>query len=929
MLIAAIGLGFLLGVLFSASRASRALGLSRATPPARGEHDARVGPATDGIGDLAATVNQLAGTIEQRNDELRAGEARFRATFEQAAVGMAHVAPDGRSLRVNQRLCDILGYSRDELLALNLRDITHPDDLEAELGQMRRLLAGEIDAYQLEKRDIHKDGSPVWLHLTVSLVWREPGVPDYFIKVAEDIRRRKRDEYELDRLNRVYAVLSNINKLIVRTRDPQDLFEAACHIALVNGGFQLAWIGRVDPDTHRVAIVAHAGEGGDMLEAIDLHLDAEHCSTCPMTVPLARGCHFTCQDVESAVCNARWKQRAIELGYRSAIALPLQPFGRVEAVFALYARETGFFDAAEVALLEEMAMDMTFALEYAEQEARRARAEDRLRQAAKVFESTREGVVVTDTRGAIIAVNRAFQEITGYAEAEVLGENPRLLKSGRHEDDFYRDMWESLLAGGHWQGEIWNRRKNGEIFPEWLTISDVRDESGAISNFVGVFADITRIKHSEEKLEHLANHDILTDLPNRLLLFSYLEHAVGRARRGGLQGAVLFIDLDRFKIVNDSLGHPAGDEILRIVAKRIGERVRDVDTLARLGGDEFVVVLEDLPRPESAADVAQDIIQLLDAPIVLSGGQEVFLGASIGISLFPGDGDDATSLIQYADAALFQAKESGRGTYRFYTEALTRAANRRLEMEARLRRALERDEFVLHYQPQVSVADGRLIGCEALLRWQPPGEALVSPLTFIPLAEETGLIRPLGEWVLRTACVQMKAWLDAGMAPITLAVNVSSRQFEQRDLPDRVAAILSETGLPAALLELEITESTIMRQGEQASAMLDALKRLGLSLSIDDFGTGYSSLAYLKRFAVDKLKIDKSFVGDITHDTGDEQIAATIIAMAKNLKLQVLAEGVETRAQLAFLERHGCDAFQGYFHSPAVPAPDFARLASP
>ena len=849
--------------------------------------------------------------------------------YEQSPVGMAHVSIDGLFLSVNKRLADLLGYRREALAGRPIRDVIRPEDAAVELAETRSLLAGVIDAYRLEQQAVRQDGSSVWLRVHAAVVRSPSGAPESVFKVMEDIQREKLNEMEVGRLKRVYALLSNVNKLIVRTRDNHDLFQAACAIAVANGGFRLAWVGRVNPANRHIDIVAHAGDGRDMLDAIDLFLDAEHCTTCPMTAPLARGCHFTCQDVEHAACNARWKQRAVELGYRSAIALPIQPFGRVEAVFALYAQETGFFDAAEVALLEEMAMDMTFALEYAQQDSRRTQAEERLRQAAKVFDSTLEGVVITDTRGGIIAVNRAFQDITGYPEAEVLGENPRLLKSGRHDTEFYRAMWASLIAGGNWQGEIWNRRSNGEIYPEWLTISDVRDEGGVVTNYVGVFTDITRIKHSEEKIEHLAHHDALTDLPNRVLLFSYLEHAVGRARRAGSLGAVLFIDLDRFKNVNDSLGHPAGDETLRQVSRRIGDRVREVDTLARLGGDEFAVLLEDLPRPELAAEVAQGIIQTLDAPIVLASGQEVFLGASVGISLFPTDGDDATSLIQFADAALFQAKESGRGVYRFYTESLTRAANQRLEMEARLRRALDRGEFVLHYQPQVRVADGRLLGCEALLRWQPPGEDMIPPLSFIPLAEETGLIRPLGEWVLRTACAQMRSWLDAGMPPITLAVNVSSRQFEQRDLPRRVAEMLAETGLPAGLLELEITESTIMRQGEQASAMLEALKHLGVSVSIDDFGTGYSSLAYLKRFAVDKLKIDKSFVGDITHDTNDEQIAATIIAMAKNLKLEVLAEGVETRAQLEFLERHGCDAFQGYFYSPALPAAEFARLAAP
>ena len=556
----------------------------------------------------------------------------------------------------------------------------------------------------------------------------------------------------------------------------------------------------------------------------------------------------------------------------------------------------------------------------------RLQAEEKLIQAAAVFDNAQEGILITDAAGHILAVNQAFCEITGYPESEVLGRTPAMFKSGRHDQDFYRAMWETLACTSRWQGEVWDRRKNGEIFPKWLSISAIRDAHGTINRYVALFADITHLKKSEARLEHLAHFDPLTDLPNRLLFNSRLEHALEQARRHSRRLAVLFIDLDRFKTVNDSLGHPAGDELLVAVSRRIRARLRNEDTLARLGGDEFVILLELLDERQPAAVVAMDLLRALKAPVRLSGGHEVFIGASIGISLFPDDAGEAMPLIRNADAALYQSKEQGRNTYSFYTKALTREAEGRLMMEGQLRHALERDEFVLHYQPLVAVTDGRLLGVEALVRWQHPTDGLVMPARFIAITEENGLIEPLGEWVLRTACDQLQAWLALGVPPLTLAVNLSPRQFQQHGLVGRVREILQQGGLPPELLELEITEGAIMRQGAQAIATLDAFKALGVRLAIDDFGTGYSSLAYLKRFPIDTLKIDRSFVQDIPHDSNDMEIAATIIAMARNMRLKVVAEGVETPAQLAFLRAQGCDACQGYLFSQPLPAADIERL---
>jgi diguanylate cyclase (GGDEF)-like protein/PAS domain S-box-containing protein len=454
------------------------------------------------------------------------------------------------------------------------------------------------------------------------------------------------------------------------------------------------------------------------------------------------------------------------------------------------------------------------------------------------------------------------------------------------------------------------------------------DEQGRPLRCIGTVQDITASKQSEAQLVRLAHYDALTGLPNRVLLQSRLQRALDRSRRHGARGALLFLDLDHFKNVNDSLGHTAGDELLVEIGRRIAGRIREEDTLARLGGDEFVVLLEWLERAEDAAVLARDLIERLNQPFTLADGHTLYIGASIGISLFPDDSQEGDALMRNADAALFQSKAAGRNTYHFYTESLTLAAKERLDMELGLRRALEAGEFLLHYQPQVAAPDGLPLGVEALVRWQPPGQALIPPARFIPIAEETGLIVPLGEWVLRSACAQARAWLDAGLPAMTVAVNLSPRQFRDPDLVAKVRRILAETRLPPARLELEITESAVMDQGDRALALLRELKDLGLSLSIDDFGTGYYSLAYLKRFAIDKLKIDQSFVRDIPDDQDSMEITASIIAMAKNLRLKVLAEGVETEDQLAFLQIHNCDACQGYLFSRPLPAPELERWLS-
>jgi|GEM_PF-560052 len=556
----------------------------------------------------------------------------------------------------------------------------------------------------------------------------------------------------------------------------------------------------------------------------------------------------------------------------------------------------------------------------------RKTAEDELRIAATAFES-QEGIFVTDLEKVIIKINQAFTTITGYTAEEAVGQTPeRLLSSGRQNTAFYTAMWECIHDDGVWQGEIWNRRKNGEVYPEWLTITAVKGIDGKATHYVATLTDITERKTAEEKIKQLAFYDPLTQLPNRRLLLERLKHSINVERREGKHLALLMLDLDRFKAVNDNLGHMAGDELLQQVARGIKARLREVDIVARLGGDEFIVLLEDINQPEDAARIAEDIIAELNKPFQLSQSDDVRIGVSIGISLYPQHGDNPEQLMASADAALYRAKDQGRGCFAYFSEELTLAASERIARETRLRLAIDRQELQVFYQPQIDIASERIVGAEALVRWRNPSEGLIFPEQFIAIAEGTDLISALDAWVLRETCRQGKQWLDEGLPALTLSVNVSPYQFRRQDINALVAAILSKTGYPAGHLALEITESGLMQNLDKVMGILNGLHAQGIRLAIDDFGTGYSSLAYLKYFPLDLLKIDKNFIDNIPSLQGDMEITATIIAMAHTMGFKVSAKGVETPEQLAFLQAKGCDSYQGYLNSPALPAEAFAEL---
>ncbi|MGD7035268.1 EAL domain-containing protein [Methylotuvimicrobium buryatense] len=553
------------------------------------------------------------------------------------------------------------------------------------------------------------------------------------------------------------------------------------------------------------------------------------------------------------------------------------------------------------------------------------KAEQSLRLSAKVFESSRDAIIITDSQNKIISTNQAFTQIIGYTQEEVIGKDPKIFQSGRHEQAFYQELWSTLNLTGYWQGEIWNRRKKGEVFPEWISISAINNSKGEIVNYVAIFSDITDIKQAEANIEFLANYDPLTELPNRRLFIDRLDQAIKTANREKTKAAVLFFDLDHFKNINDSLGHGIGDQMLIEVASRLEGCMREVDCVSRLSGDEFAAVISDLHDIGNVITVAQKIVGSMRLPFKIND-YELHMTISIGISVYPNDGKDFETLLKNADTAMYCAKKNGRDNFEFFSSSMSTQALERLSLENSLRKAVENNELKLHYQPQVAIESGKIVGMEALLRWPHKDLGIISPAKFIPLAEENGLIIPIGKWVLNEACRQNKTWQEQGLMSIPVAVNLSALQFRQSNFLEIVQEALTISQLKPCFLELELTESLLMDCSEYSVRLLKTLRQMGVQLSIDDFGTGYSSLTYLRRFPISKLKIDRSFCQNLPDDSNNSAITRAIISLGHELGLSVIAEGVEETRQLNFLEAQQCDLIQGYLYSKPLDAEEMQKL---
>ena len=539
-----------------------------------------------------------------------------------------------------------------------------------------------------------------------------------------------------------------------------------------------------------------------------------------------------------------------------------------------------------------------------------------------VFKHSGEAIMISNGNNEIISVNKAFSKITGYSDEDVLGKNPRVLASGKHDEGFYKAMWGQLKEKGIWKGEVWNKRKDGSIYPEWLTITTLSDSSGGICNYIGIFSDATLFKEKEAHIEHLAHHDALTGLPNRLLLEDRLQQAIAHAHRRKSIVAVMFIDLDRFKTINDSLGHHAGDLLLKEIAERLLKITREDDTVSRQGGDEFIVILNEINSINDVVIVSEKLIDELSRECVIED-QSLRVTPSIGISLFPDDGKEGHELIKNADTAMYHAKDMGRANFQFYTSKLNQVLSQRLQLERDLHIAVEKKDFQLYLQPQVCFADESVLGAEVLLRWHHPERGLVSPAEFIPLAEDLNLIKEIGSFVLEESLKILASWQKSSLSGLTLSVNVSAHQLDDAKFTSQVKTLLAQFEIPPERLKIEITETGLMRDVTTSIKQLIDIQKLGVQVSVDDFGTGYSSLSYLKRFPINELKIDKAFVQDVNENPHDADICRVIIALAETLGLSVIAEGVEEASQVEFLQAAGCNRAQGYLYSPPVPLDKF------
>jgi diguanylate cyclase (GGDEF)-like protein/PAS domain S-box-containing protein len=780
-------------------------------------------------------------------------------------------------------------------------------------------------------RRVDDDGSAHWIRVSGEPLLDDQGVFKGYRGVASDVTLQKRAEQELIRRQDLYAALSQTNRAIIHIHEPQALFEEVCRVAVEHGHMYHAWIGLLNQQTASLQPMAAHGPVNHLDSNVRASVDPGIAAVQGFAAAAMReGRHCVVNDFLAEPRAAPWHEQARASGIKSLATFPLLRAGSPAGVLSLHGNEVGFFTDDLVELLQEMAGNISYALTNMQHDEERAatqqalvEGEGRFRQLASnipgAFWSALPG------GGAVTYVSPAYDTLCGRSR-EVLLKDPGDWINAVHPEDLA--AVESALRkarDGRLDHEFRIQRADGQV--RWIHNRSfpVLGENGKITLISGIAEDITARKEDEELLQYMARYDHLTGLPNRMLFYDRLQQSLAHSRRDKRPAAVVFIDLDHFKRVNDTLGHAVGDELLQEAAQRIKGALRAGDSVGRLSGDEFAAILTDLTSAEDAAKVTRTMMAELARPFFLEG-HEVFVSASAGITLYPNDGEDPDMLIRNADTAMYRAKDAGRNTFQFFRAEMNTRALERLSMDGSLRRALERNEFLLHYQPKVALSTGAITGLEALLRWQHPERGLVSPANFIPLLEDNGLIVPVGAWVIAEACRQIKAWGAQGIPVVPIAVNLSGRQMHERDLGRSIEHLLREHGVDPRLIELEITESVLMGNAAQSGDILRQLKKFGIRLSVDDFGTGYSSLGYLKSFPLDALKIDRSFVRDITTDPDDAMITSAVISLAHSLRLKVVAEGVETEAQLSMLAAKGCDEMQGYYYAKPMPASECGTL---
>ena len=807
---------------------------------------------------------------EQLNGAIRASEEEQRKLTRLVPVGIFRTDTAGNCVYVNERWSALTGYTPQQAHGTGWANALHPQDRESVFTAWRDAVNHQ-SVFKSEYRFQRPDGQVAWVIGEAHPEYDEYGTLSGYVGSITDITARKEIEQALSDSEERFRKTFHASPVIIsitRVRDGRFID--------VNEAFEEIFGWRHDET------IGHT--------SIELNLWIN---------PLERSKAIARLERDGTI-------QGMDLSVRARS-------GEIRHCLCSFERLSIGGEDCMLAVLQDVTD--------------RIRAEVERDKLSRAIGQTADAVMITDRDGLIEYVNPAFEATTGFSPGEVLGKKPNILKSGGQGPDFYHNLWKTILSGGSFNEVFVNRKKDGSLYYEEKTITPLKDASGQITHFVATGRDITERMQSQVQLEYMAHHDALTDLPNRTLFLDRLKQALARARWHKRLTAVLFIDIDRFKNINDTLGHEVGDKLLQELSRRLQPCLRDGDTVARFGGDEFVILLDDLAAATDVRNLASKILDQLRPPFQ-TGETTLHVTASIGISMFPADGEDSGSLLRHADIAMYRAKDMGRNNYQFYSAEMSARAFERLTLENNLRRALEHREFLLYYQPQVNIQTGEVVGVEALLRWQHPDFGMVSPAEFVPLLEDTGLILPVGRWVLQEACRQLAEWHGQGWTGLQMAVNLSSRQFSDETLLAMIENELKRYNLRPNLLEFEITESTILQHDYSSRHMLESLRRLGVRVALDDFGTGYSSLSHVQHFDIDTLKIDRTFVMDIPGDAVDTAIAEAIIALGKGLKLNLIAEGVETEVQRDFLKALGCHVMQGYLFSRPQPAAEIPEILS-
>jgi len=847
--------------------------------------------------------------------------ARNANTYDAVPDETLVVDVDGIVRQVNDAVSRITGLDADACIGKSCHELQHEPSIPMEECEICRHIR---EHNRLDRAEFFDERKQRWYEISLTEISYGDQVAG-MVHVRRDITAAKLAQQQFLGLNRLYTVLSQTNKVISHSDSRTDMFRDICQIAVQFGEFKMAWIGLINDDVVRPE--CSAGDESGYLDSIVIRVDQSDFGSGPAGVAV-RSNKVTCvNDTETDPSFRPWRAAATKRGYRSMAAVPLARGEQAIGVCAFYSDVKGTFDEEMMTLMGTLGNDISSALVRLDEKIRQQLAEKKIRQLSLAVEQSANAIVITNTDFVIEYVNQTFINITGYSAHDCMGRTPLFFMEAGDRRTMMAEVHPALKQGSEWSGELQMSRKDGSYFCTSQSITPLLDDDGVPINYVATFEDITSLKDAQNTIEQLAFYDPLTELPNRRLLADRLGQAIERADRNpDTFVATLVFDLDNFKTINDSLGHNLGDELLKEVSKIFTSQVRSEDTVSRQGGDEFTIVLSGMRSVGKIADIADAIIQRLKQPIDLSGNQ-VIIGTSIGIAVYPLDAKNCDALLHCADMAMYYAKERGKNNFQFYTSEMNDKAHDRLIMENKLRKAIELGHFSLFYQPQIDLKNNELIGVEALIRWIDPDKGMISPLEFITLAEETGLIGPLGDWVIKTACNEMAAMQQQGLPEIKVAVNVSAYQFSHGDqLTACIEDSLAKSGLQPHNLSLELTESILIDDIEETISLLERLRSLDITLAVDDFGTGYSSLAYLKQFPIDVLKIDQAFIRDILDDDSDKAIVNAIIALARQLDLEVLAEGVETAEHHAYLQEQVCDYAQGYLYCKPIPATDLLTL---